>query len=537
MATRQEKEKKRLRQYLNSAIQGKNTDAILEALSVGQTHLIENVEAVNDSIYIVKAQGRYLDSRLADRDLTRPENVGLSDDVFRQIGIEVSNRKQIRDLILSILEIIYGEEFTRATSFSGELETYQLEDGDTLKIQFDDEMEPVEVVFSTAQFSNIAAATAQEVADSITRQLRNLGRRGSAFAKDDGLGGYVVLISQTTGPASSIRVVGGKAQNKLKFDKIRPTSGLASTQWTLTQESGGTIRATWTGGANPSIGKVRRDDYANIYGTAFDLANRGTFTITNVKGGLVNEAYVEWLNPNGVPEVVVQGNSEAILFFNPFRTTLASKATYAAAYQTEARLLEVFVPATTKVIRRDRKGAAHLQDSVPTTNDQFGPYIFLNSKPFIIGAEECSTQQIIDSNSGIIIQVDDSSQIPDTSGFLVFGFGTSKEEGPVPYIARPSSNSIMVNPSYRFKNVHASGTNISLISQNSVYDVAADGSDYAFYLTDVVSGRIYAEDLIKLVVATGIRLVITVLYPSDEGLGKWNTENSEKFYVFGPDPS
>lgn len=534
MATRDEKEKKDLRQFLNPAIKGPNVDAVLEALSKGTTHLVTNMEAVNDSLYILRAEGRYLDALLADRGLSRPDNVGLSDDIFRQIGIEITTRKQIRDLILSILEIIYGEEFTRATSTSSEFELYQLEDGDTLQIQFDDE-EPVEVSFLASQFSNINAATAQEVADAITKQLRNLGRRGAAFAKDDGLGGYVVLLSETVGPASSIRVVGGKAQNKLKFDKIRPTSGDASTQWTLTQQAGGAIRATWTGGANPSIGRVRKDDYVNIYGTAFNIVNRGTFTITKVNGGLINEAYVEFENPNGIPETVNQGNVEGMLFFNPYRRTLASKSTFAAAYQTEARLLEVFIPATTKVVRRDRVGAAHIYDAGPSNGD-FGPYVFDLSKPYLIGAEECNTTATLDVNSNLVISVDDSSQFPDSSGFLVMGFGTSKEEGPIPYIARPSSNSLMINPSYKFKNTHESGTNISLIAQNYVYDVRNDGKDYPFYLTDVVSGRLYAEELIKLVIATGIRLVITVLYPSDEGLGKWNTDNSEKYYVFGPDP-
>lgn len=534
--SREEQEKQRLRQYLNPAINGKNVDAVLEAIATGGlASLIQNIEAINDSLYIVKAEGRYLDAKLADRDLTRPENVGLSDEIFRQIGIEVSTRKQIRDLISSLLEIIYGEEFTRATSVSTELENYALEDGDTLQIVFDDE-EVVEVVFLSSQFSNINSATAQEVADSITKQLRTLGRRGASFSKNDGIGNYVVLISQTIGPASSVKIVGGKAQNKLKFQKIRPTSGDSSTQWTLTQQAGGVIRATWTGGANPSIGKVRKDDYVNIYGTSFNLANRGTFTITSVQGGLVGDAYVEYLNPNGIAEIVVQGNSEAVLFFNPLRTTLASKMMYASVYQTEARLLEVFIPATTKVVRRDRIGAAHLHESGPSLENELGPYVFDISKPYIIGEEECSTAQIVDSNVGLVVEVDDSSSFPDETGHLVFGFGTSKEEGPVPYIARPSSNSLMINPSYRFKNIHPSGTNISLISQNYVYDLKTDGTDRAFYLTDVVSGRIYAEDLIKLVVATGIRLVITVLYPSSEGLGNWNTDNDEKFYVFGPDP-
>lgn len=528
--------KKRLRAYLNPSIRGPNTDAILEALSTGATHLINNAEAVNDSLYIVTAQGRYLDARLADRNLTRPDNVGLSDEVFREIGIEVSNRKQVRDLILNILRIIYGEEFTRATLIATEFETYALQDGDNLIIQYDDQ-DPVEVFFRSAQFTNINAATAQEVADAITREIRRLGRTGAAIAQDDGLGGYVKLISETDGPSSSIRVLGGRAQNELKFEQIRPTSGLAATQWTLEPVAGGIVRLTWTGGPNPSVGKVQVGDYVNIFGSGFDPDNRGTFTITAVESGLVNEAFVEFENPNGVSETQLQGTTDGILFFDPKRVTVNSKSNFASLFQVDKSLLEIFIPATTRVVRRERQGAAHLKETGPSGND-LGPYIWDTSKGYIIGGEECNTTQIVDSSSLNIIQVDDASDLPDDTGFLIFGFGTSREEGPVPYISRPSSGSIIVDPSYVFKEVHPSGTNISLVALNSSYEPDKDGTDYPFYLTDVVSGRLYAEELIELVAATGITVVITILYPGDEGLGKWkDDENSEKFYIWGEDPS
>lgn len=531
-----EKQKERLRKYLNPTIRGTNVDNVLEALAVGPAHLISNVEAVNDQLYIATASEGYLDQRMADRDLTRPENVGLSDDIFRQIGIEVSNRKQVRDLIANILEIMYGQEFTNATLSSTELETYNLEDGDTLVVQFDDG-ESVEIPFSSSQFTNISSATAQEVADVITRNISRLGKTGAAIAKDDGFGSYVMLISNTIGPSSTIRVLGGKAQNALKFPAIRPTGGVDATQWTLSLVSGGGIRATWSGGPNPFIGKVKKDDYVNIYGTAFSEVNRGTFTITKVNGGLVNQAYVEYENPNGISEIVVQGSDDAILFFQPQRATLSSKFTYAAVYQTESRLLEIFMPATTKVIRRNRKGAAHLHES-GSSNGMYGPCIYDEDVQYLIGGEECNTTSLVDSNTELIVNVDDSSEFPDGEGYLIFGFGTSKEEGPVPYISRPSSNSLMVNPSYRFEHVHESGTNISLVSQNYAYVVTKDGSDYPFYITDIVSGRTYAEELINSVAATGINVVITILYPNDIGLGKWGDEiYSEKYWVWGEDLS
>jgi len=527
--------KARLRAYLNPSIRGKNTDAILESLATGAVHLINNVEAINDQLYIVKAQGRYLDSRLGDYDVTRPDAVGLSDEVFRDIGIQVVNRKQVRDLLLNILRIMYGEEFTRATVIATEFEPYALQDGDTLLIKYDDS-EPVEVNFKTAQFANISAATAQEVADAITKEIRRLGRKGAAVLKDDGVGGYVQIISETDGPASSVAVLGGRAQNELKFQQIRPTSGQPTTQWTFTLIAGGGIRATWTAGSDPSIGKVKKDDYVNIYGAAFNINNRGTFTISKVQGGLVNDAYVEFSNNSGVAEVVLQGTVEGMLFFNPIRTTIVSKVNYATLYQTESRLLEIFIPATTRVVRRDRAGAAHLLDAGFGGEGNEGPYCFDTSKGYLIGGEECNTTQEVNSSSSFVIQVDSSSPIPDAPGGLIFGFGTENEEGPVPYIARPSTTTLIIDPSYRFENTHAIGTNISLVSQGYAFEPAKDGTDFPFYITDIVSGRLYAEELIALVTATGINVVITILYPEDVGLGKYHTVNSEKFQIWGGDP-
>lgn len=524
MPTNVKEQKAKLRKFLNSRIKGPNVDAVLEALATPMVDLIDNVEAVTDQLYLVSATGRYLDQRLAERNLIRPGEVGISDDVAKEIGIEVSNRKQVRNLINKLLEIMYGVEFTRATSKSSQFEPYNLQDGDVLIIEFDGG-NSYNVTFTADQFANINNATAQEVADAITKGIRILGGQGSAVAKDDGLGPYVELISQTNGSSSSIRVLGGRAQNVLQFKELRPTTGSATTQWTLTQVAGGSIRATWTGGPSPSLGKVRKDDYVNIYGTSFDIANRGTFTITKVQGGLVGNAFVEFENPNGVPETVLQGTTDAILFYNPYKERLISKTIYAASYQTENRVLEVFLPATTKVVRRGRIGSAHIIESGPS-GDALGPYVFDTSKPYQIGSEEANTTVEITSDSSNIIPVDDATSIPDKEGLLVFDFGGKNEEGPIPYIARPSSNNIIISPSYKFKNKHPAGTNISLISSNFTYSPALDGSDYQFYATDIVSGRLYAESLIKDVVATGIKLVITVIYPDPKGLEGWNNPNN-----------
>jgi hypothetical protein len=676
MATDSNEQYKRLRQYLAPSIKGKNTEAVLTALATPAAYLINSVESVHDQLYIASAVDRYLDQRLADYNLVRPPKVGLSDDVFRGIGIDVVNRKQIRDLLNNLLSTIFGEELTQATSKSAKFEPYDLDDGDTILIKFDGG-QTLSVTFESSQFANINLATAQEVADAITRSIRAQGKSGRAFSRDDGSGGYVVLISDTIGPSSSVAVFGGRAQNELVFDKPRPTSTGASTQWTITPVSGGGLRFTWSGGGNPSIGKIRLNDYVNIYGGGFNVNNQGTYTITNFKGGAVNSAFFEVENPNGVSEIATQGVDSATLFFQPFRHTINTKTRYAAIYQEEARLLEIFIPATTKVVRRDRKGAAHMHGeanivteaynpglnevtdvtvpakaaisdgqyfllasaqntilyyayfdttggnlvdpaipgrtgirvnissavtatdvavllanilngqndfgsakpatptvrianknvgastnisngnvpglvvalvqngvntsttttSVPNPDEGFpdtqGPYMYDTTQPFVVSDVGSLSTIALNPDSGRIIPVVNANAFPDEQGFLILGLGTSHQEGPIPYLARPSSTSILLNPSYRIRNDHPIGTDVALVAQTGPVVISREGSDYPFYLTDVVAGRIYAEELIKEVSATGINVVITILFPSDEGLGKWGTEYSEKTIIWG----
>lgn len=528
-----EDEYKKLRSYLNKNIRGPNTDAILKSVASGPVHLINNIEAVNDSLYIVTAKSKYLDQRLGDKGVSRPTDVGLSDEVFRDIGIEITNRKQVRDLVHQLLRTLYGDIFTRATSSSLEVENFYLEDGDNLIISFDG-AESVEISFNTGQFASISSATAQEVADAITKSLRKINARGAAFTQEDAGNTRVVLVSLTDGPSSSIKVLGGKAQNAFKFDEIRSVSADSTTQWTITQQAGGKIRATWSGGADPALGRVKIGDYVNIYGTAFDILNRGTFTITESQGGTVNNSYVEYENPNGIEETVTQGNINAILFFNPKLRTLMSNERYAAAFQTSPRILEVFMPATTKVVRRDRAGAAHIYDSNPSNEGQQGPYLYDLTQGFVIGDKATTTAETLNISSDSTLLVSDASQFPDEQGKIIIGYGTSHQEGPIPYISRPSNQTLRINPSYKFKKNHPIGTDVTLIAQDFPIVVNKNGADFPFYLTDSVAGRIYAEQLIKEITATGIVLIFYILYPNDIGLGNWgDLVDSEKYYVWG----
>ena len=634
--TTKAQEYKRLRSYLNPYFKGPKVNAILNALASGSSsYLVNSAAAVNDSLYITTASGTYLAQRLADYGIVKPDSVGISDELFRLIGIQVKNRKQVRDLINNILNIIFGDEFVKASNKSGAFEPYSLDDGDNLIINYDDN-HTVNVTFKTAQFVNIAAATAQEVADVISTTLSNLKLTGIAIRNNDGNGNYVELISSTIGPASSVTVEGGSAQNQLLFPSIVAAGGNLSTQWTLSLISPGLVRFTWTGGANPNLQNVSVGNYVNIFGGGFaSSANEGTYSVFGVVGGTVGSSYFEVPNALGTTGVVTQGVDDAILFYSPVRKTLASLKNYAAVYQPSAKLLQIFLPATTQIINRTRIGSAHIHYppnvvydfssnvnvsdqfaittattlvagtdfaiglDIPTTiknmvtvidaisgldavfsNDQKtgrnlltvfqdipsltlvgtytgsasitgsgligdpvsvqpnqqGPYSYDLAQPFTVGDVETTLTQELDSSASRVIQIANAQGFPDVQGYIIFEYGTENQEGPVPYIGRPSSDTLLLSPLYTIKKQHPPGSNVSWISQNSPVVLTKNGTDWAFYLTDTVSGRVYAENLIKSVAATGINIVFTVLYPDKIGLGGWqNPVIDEIAYVYGDD--
>lgn len=536
--TTTEEQYARLRSYLNPYFKGPTVDAVLTALASGNAaYLINNVRAVNDQLYIATASGTYLDERLAQYGIVRPPAIGLSDEVFREIGIQVKNRKQVRDLINNLLAAIFGDEFVRASSPARAFEPYNLQDGDELIINFD-ENHTATIVFTTADFQSIAAATAQEVADAITKHLRSLDMSGTAIAKDDGNGPYVEILSDTIGPASSVTVLGGRAQNELLFDSVSPAGGNMSTQWTVSIQPGGLVRYTWSGGADPKLGLLLDGDYVNIFGGGFASSqNEGSFTIVNFVGGAVNVAYFEVSNPLlTTTGIITEGVDSAVLFYHPDKKILSSRISFAAVYQTEPRVLQVFLPAATKVIRRSRIGSAHLHDPSDPQSllpNQEGPYMYDLGQPFTVSNIGTTLTQDLDGTDPRIITVADASQFPDEQGFLVLGYGTQEQEGPIPYISRPSSGTLLISPAYTVQKFHANGSDVALVSAKSSADVSRDGLDYPFYITDVVSGRQYAQDLINSVVALGVTIVFTILYPNDIGLGKWGTTYSENPFIWG----
>jgi len=612
----------RLKKLLNPAIKGKMTDALLEALAVGDDLNDFNIRAVNDQLFISTASRRFLDKLASNRGFVRPLNIGLSDNAFRELTISTTSNKQITSVLLDVLEVFYGPEAVRASMISAGIEPYSLLDGDQLIIE--NESGTVTITFKTSEFTDISQATAKEVGASITRQLRDLRNSEAellSFAVDffdaDTQTTSVQLVSGVKGTVGSIRILGGAAQNKLQFPLQLQTFQAPGTKWDITEEAGSTIRYTWiadpavtittqtrtsglvatttaaphgfvtgqritvagtgdstfngnfvitstptattfehlqsglpdgpsAGGTavttSPGLGILQAGDIVNIFGTEFDIDNLGAFEITNVVDGIPGSAFFEIFNELGVAETVTQDSIDDLTFMRPIRTTILSDQRFAAVFEVAPNVIQIFLPATTQVTERLLEGAAHIHADASDTSF-LGPYLYdPTSGGVLTGTATTLTSSVQAGRTARILDVVDSSAFPDEEGFLIFGFGTSKEEKPIKYIGRPGNKILLADPAHTFQNDHNPGTDITLLSTREPVDPKIDGSDLAFYLTGTANGRIFAENLIGKIVATGLTLIITVIYPGDVGLGNEGfpaegDKISDKTFVWGGDPN
>jgi len=663
---------KRLRRFLNPSIKGKFTDAMIAALADGDDANSTLLLSAKPNMFIWTAQGQYLDRLMAGIGVNRPPGVGISDDLFRQIGVQQTSNKLVTNIFLDVLEIFYGSDATRANVLSGRPEGYAMQDGMTLLLQVDNSPTPLIVTFRVTDFTDIADASATEIANVISRTSFNSGYTLAANVFLDANTGlnFVQLMSGTKGPKSSVTVLGGSAQNVLQFPLATQAIPKVGTQFT-TSFDGPYVRFTWTAGPSPALAFVNPGDYVNIYGNGYLEVNRGTFTVENVQDGPVGSAFFEIINPAFVPQspvtltqvpgasgggtvtstafiqpsptgvsrtsnvvtvntqanhgfstgqtvtiagvdntsfngsfiitatpalnsfqysqlgvnatsgggsaavvyeiqtldgtsrssgvttitlttnhnlvagqsVAVEGvrdssfdgtytitsagsntftytqdGSNDLTFFTPQRQVIQKLTRYASVYEVNPYEIVVFLPATTKIVKRLLRGSWHVHNSAADKNF-LSAYTFDPKSGFPISKTRTTlTQGIFAGSLETVLFGVDTSQFPDESGYLVFDWGTSNQEGPVKYLGRPSSGSLLLDPSYKFQKTHASGTSVILLKDRKPYTPKPDGTDLATYLTGTINGRVQAQDLIESLKAAGIFLNVIIVYPKGPGL-------------------
>ncbi len=415
-----------IRQEFNPVITGKNVNAILKAISVGDEITRYNAKNLYLNLFTKTATGEYLDILGNNSGIERPPEIGISDLAYSKIISTTINKQNDTNALLNILDIYFSTFQTRAYVQTDLTQPFTITPGDNLSILVDN-TNTYNFVFNSNDFNNISSISALDLSNVITAKLENLNSEAYAIPSSDSSGvlNRISIISSTLGPESSISVIGGKANNTLHFSQFLNTTQDNTTQFTIqnyqsavTGLSGITTRFLWSGGTTPNLSIVSAGNYVNIFGSEFDTNNQGTYTITNVVNGPVNHAYFEIINNLSVTQAVTLLSASDMTFFKPVRRFVGSDLQFATIFEAVNNEVQVFLPAQTAVVSRTPKtGGAYLADIYTTLNHSATTF---TSGENIFGHTSLATGMSISVSSGKTI-------VGDVKGAFVSGETISGE--------------------------------------------------------------------------------------------------------------
>jgi hypothetical protein len=361
-----------IRKHLPSSLAGRAWDALIAALAVGDRLNWENAKLAFDQLFKISASGIYLDRRAADDGLIRPPDIGMSDDLFRQLAIKTTNTKLTQELLLEILEIFYGADAVRAHVSTDLVEPFSLADGQTLDLLLD-ERDLVIVSFSGNDFQNISQATAREVAAAINRDFQRNSNKSFAVEEQDPSTGLirVKIYSGSLGLGSFVRVIGGSAQPALEFPAKLDTYNDAvvigdSYTWAVTSPDFEINRVALDRAATGNkinLSLVEAGDYV-IFGAGTSSIPAGIYEILNVEvsssGSNLIQAFE--INATAADHTFIQASNSKLQFFRPSKASIGDSRTAVVA-QVLPGIVNVKIPATTQAVSRGVNTASYPHDS------------------------------------------------------------------------------------------------------------------------------------------------------------------------------
>src|SRR5512133_2247026 len=126
-----------LKKWLGPSFKGPGWDALMSALAAGDKIVADNNNFAFDQLFACSASGKYLQDRASDVGLKQPNNVGMSEELFRKFIIKTTATKLTTESIMEILEIFYRSSSTRANITSVASEPFVFVGGEDLQILID----------------------------------------------------------------------------------------------------------------------------------------------------------------------------------------------------------------------------------------------------------------------------------------------------------------------------------------------------------------------------------------------------------------
>lgn len=151
-----------------------------------------------------------------------------------------------------------------------------------------------------------------------------------------------------------------------------------------------------------------------------------------------------------------------------------------------------------------------------------GPYVLDTSGGVAISDKESLLTAAIAAGSQyatLKLTPGTAANFPDEPGWIALAFGSEKQVGPVKYLGRANPDELIIDFAQQFTVDLPVGTTVVLLGQKGPFNPDRPQQYGVFYLTSSSSGRVAAASSIDAVVAAGIDVDKTVVYPGDRGLG------------------
>jgi len=364
-----------IRKHLSQGMAGDNWNALIAGLASGDDANWTNAELAFDQLFEISASGAYLDRLGSNRGIVRPPDVGLSDDLYRQLLIALNSNKLTHEALREILAIFYGQDALRAWAETSLEEPFALKDGSTLTWELDEDTD-LSTTFSAEQFTQIEAATALEVASILTKAMADAGTFGYAAAVVNPITGgkRVRIYSGSLGLKSFVRITGGTAQPFVRFPLYKEvysgtvTSGLGY-NWSYSNPSQGVTRISLTTVGQPliDISSIQAGDYV-VIGPNINVAS-GSYSITAVdyswSGTSLTQSFDLDVDLGFVGSTLQIGNDD-YRFFNPQKQTILNGSRTVVVAQVQPGQVDIQIPATTQAVSRGPRIAAYGRDNATT---------------------------------------------------------------------------------------------------------------------------------------------------------------------------
>lgn len=328
-----------------------NWRAFVEAVGDSDQETADLIEAVRKQFFVKTASRPYIDRLGTVSNVQRPRFVGMDDQTFREfIPVMSYNPKQVKLVLDRLLDLFFFKDSTTSFIQTSEYEPFNLKDGWELEYLVDG-INNEKIKLYSSDFADISNASASEIVSAINRQVQY----SYAISYEDSITGktYIRIFTNTIGAKGSLSMIGGLANIGMKFDGFNDDAGNGNdTQWTVSIV-GDTVTYTYLAGEDPNITAVSKDDVVLI-----DMDdNRGYYTITDVD--IVNKSF-SFTGLFNTAGTYTQTSSDDVKFMVNFVSHVYTQNRRALTWEVRPGEIIVEIPPSPPVVKRNRKGAAHI---------------------------------------------------------------------------------------------------------------------------------------------------------------------------------